>query len=173
MNTRNQAALLVATLTSSLALSAPIDAVAAPTTTGYSNAIDKCQAFAPGTSSLLRFRVSGVQNVGSTSVTVACSFPLNAYDSVASVTVQALTVFFQNGTAAPVSVSCSMLTGNYITGFGTIESQTIEIAANSNNAVYYGENGPYDVYAIGLNCSLPPNVTIAATQIEYGNTETN
>ena len=166
MNVMNHVAILTAGI--GLVLGATVPAYA---TIGHfysSNAVDKCQAFTPGISNTIRNRVIGAQNVGTATIAVACVFELDQLYGQGTVTTDAIYIRFDNGDASQVSVSCTLLPGSEGT-YGTAVNQTVVIAAGANGGVTF--TGPWNDYGIGVNCSLPPNVTIASTIIKYKNAE--
>jgi len=167
MNVMNHVAILTAGIGLLLGATAPADA-----TIGHfysSNAVDKCQAFTPGVSNTIRNRVIGAQNIGTASIAVACVFEMEQLYGQGSVTIDTVTIRFNNGDAAQTSVSCTLLPGSDGT-YGTAVNQTAVIAAGANGSVSF--SGPFTgLFGIGVNCTLPPNVTINSTVFRYQNAE--
>lgn len=164
MNNFSKLATLAAGVGIVLAVSAPAHA---QTFSRFisSNAADKCAAFSARIPDTLRYRVSGVENVGASAIVVACDFPLNLQDSANPGQVTNVSEYFLNGNTVAVDVSCTLLPGDYIRGFGALEGQTINILPGEIGSVSY--SGAYDVYAIGLNCTIPSKVIIAHTTLDY------
>jgi hypothetical protein len=162
MNMTFRVALMTAGVGLALGLSAPAKA------TGYyvsSNAVDKCQAFTPGVTNTIRNRVIGAENVGANAIAVACNFELAEVYGGGSVTTDDVHLYFKNGGSSNVTVSCSLLPGNVEDGFGTVVSDSVELAADATGSVDFA--GPWQVFGIGVTCNLPPHVTITETLIRY------
>jgi hypothetical protein len=147
-----QAAALVAALGGLLA---PVSSTQAAEVGHFvsSNAVDKCQAFTPGITNTIRNRVIGAENVGASPIAVASVFHLS--------------ISFASTNPAPVTVNCTMLPGSKaFDGIGTAVNQSVDLAAGSGT----GElefTGPWSVFSIGINCTLPPNVTITGLVHRY------
>lgn len=158
----NKAALVTLAIGMAMGYAAPALA------TGYyvsSNGVDKCQAFTPGVTNTIRNRVTGAENIGSASIAVACVFELSQVYDQGAATVDTVYVYFKNGDDAAVSISCSLLPGNLYAGLGTLEAKSMDLAAGTQGYMQF--DGPHDVFGIGVNCTLPPHVTIAETVIRY------
>ncbi len=152
-------------LTASLGLA--LGAVTPAHATDYflsSNGPDKCAAFTPGVTNTVRNRVSGTQNVGASPIAVACVFELKELQGAGTVTTDDVSVYLRNDSAVAVDVSCTMLPGSGT--FGTAETKVVALGAGggTGSALF---NGPYEVYGIGINCTLPSDVTIYQTIIRY------
>lgn len=163
-------AILTICLGLALGMSAPANALGRFIT---SNAVDKCQSFTPGVSNTIRNRVAGAENVGAAPIAVACVFEMNEIAGGGAVDVNSLRIYFLNGSAAATTVTCTKLSGSSAPGFGAIGgSQTVSTAsmpAGGTGFVSFGaETG---VFAIGVNCTIPQNVTIATTNIVYTDDE--
>lgn len=136
-----------------------------------SNAVDKCQAFTPGPSNTIRNRVSGAENVGSTPIAVACVFELDEVYAAGSVTVDDVTVYtYNNGSAtgSAATVSCTLLPGNYQSGFGTATTRTGTPPPSGNASIQFSALA-LDAYALGVNCTVPANVVISHLVLRYRN----
>lgn len=167
MTIMNHVAILTAGIGLILGATAPAYAV------GHyysSNAVDKCQAFTPGISNTIRNRVIGAQNIGTTAIAVACVFEMEQLYGQGSVTIDDVQLTFTNGDAAQTSVSCTLLPGSDGV-YGTAVNATVVIAAGAQGNVSFA--GPFTgLYGMGVNCTLPPNVTINTTIFRYQNAET-
>ncbi len=162
MNIMNRTALLTLAIGAAMGFAAPASA------TGYyvsSNGVDKCQAFTPGVTNTIRNRVTGAENIGNVPIAVACVFELAELYGAGTVSVDDVYVYFKNGGSGPISISCSLLPGDLYEGLGTLESSSVDIAAGAVD--YINFSGLYEVYGIGVNCTLPPHVTITQTVIRY------
>lgn len=159
-------ALITTGLGLALGLSAPANAIGRFIT---SNAVDKCQAFTPGVRNTIRNRVAGAENIGPDPIAVACVFELNELSGGGSVDVSNIQIYFLNGSAAATTVTCTKLTGSSAgSGVALGGSQTVttpSIAAGATSSVSFAAVG--SVFAVGVNCTIPQNVTIAQTRIEY------
>lgn len=153
-----------------LALGASTSAMAVVGHYISSNGPDKCAAFTPGVTNTVRNRVSGAQNVGGQPIAVACVFELDEIYNQSTVTIDTVRIYFLNDNAGAVDVTCTLLPGvsGLSGGFGTAVTQTVSVAGTGGtNSVSY--SGPWDVYGMGVNCTLPSNVTIFHTVIRYQN----
>ena len=159
----------VAMLSTSLGLALGISAPASAETGHYvsSNAVDKCQAFTPGVTNTIRNRVVGAENVGANPIAVACAFELSEMYGASSAIVDNVIMYFRSSNLAPIDVSCSLLPGDHANGLGTVTNNTVSVPAGGNASINFA--GPHSVFAIGVNCIIPPNVTIVQTVIRYRN----
>ena len=134
-----------------------------------SNAVDKCQSFTPGVTNTIRNRVAGAENVGTQTIAVACAFELSETYGAASAIVDEVEVFLKNGSAAEVTINCTLLPGTTWAGdgVGTLVTQSVTLAPGAADSVSY--SGPWSVFGIGVNCNLPPQGTIQGTVIRYRN----
>jgi len=157
----------VAMLGTGLGLALGVSAPAFAETGHYvsSNAVDKCQAFTPGVTNTIRNRVIGAENVGANPIAVACVFELSELYGAGTPIVDTVALYLRNGNLAPIDVSCSLLPGDMVDGLGTVSNSTVTVAAGANGLVSF--TGPYNVLGIGVNCNLPPNVTIVKTIVRY------
>lgn len=162
MNSTMRITILTAGLGLALGAVAPAQAVGHFVT---SNGPDKCAAFTPGNTNTLRNRVSGVQNVGAAPIAAACVFELDEISGGGSVTTDRVVIYLRNDSASAVNVNCTLLPG-YAGSFGTAENVVVPLAASggTGNAIY---TGTWNVFGMGVNCTLPSDVTIYRTLIEY------
>ncbi len=167
MNILTRVTILTAGLGLALGAVAPAHAIGRYIT---SNGPDKCSAFTPGISNTIRNRVSGAQNVGASPIAVACVFELNEISGGSSVNVSVVNIDMRNDGVSAVNVSCSMLPGSGT--FGTAVTKVVALAGSGGTG---GANfaGSWDVFGIGVNCTLPTDVTIYQTLIEYTDDGTN
>ena len=159
----------LATALFGLALAASPAAMAEQSHYVSSNGVDKCQAFTPGVTNTIRNRVAGAENVGTQTIAVACVFELSETYGLGTATVDSVAVAIKNGSAAPMTVSCTLLPGDYLYGNGTLVTQSADIAPGSTGSITYTNGAPWNYYGIGVNCSLPPQATIVFTVIKYRN----
>lgn len=142
-----------------------------------SNAVNYCQAFTPGPSNTIRNRVIGSQNVGKTSIAVACNYATvtNTNDS-SDQTMDAIYQVFSNGSKAPVTISCTLLTGTPGDGyFGDVYSstRTLELAPGAVDYIQFtGMDNPEQTPSlnssmVGVNCLLPPLVTMTEVELVW------
>lgn len=130
-----------------------------------SNAVNYCQAFTPGPSNTIRNRVVGAENVGASPIAVACNFHSMTNGTGTSPT--GVEMWFSNNSAAPIQITCTLLTGwqgqggtnqytvtkttGMIPGGGTVQDFLFWGVADNPNAgaTTLGSN------LIGINCTLP------------------
>ena len=99
----------LATALFGLALGASQTALAEQSHYVSSNAVDKCQAFTPGVTNTIRNRVAGAENVGTQTIAVACDFELSETYGLGTATVDNVFVYIKNGSAASMTVNCTLL----------------------------------------------------------------
>jgi len=163
-----QAAILTTAVGLVLGMSAPAHAEL-----GFyvsSNAVDKCQAFTPGISNTIRNRVVGAENSGTATIAVACVFELQEVYGAATVITDDITVSFRNNGTTPTTVTCTLLPGTLGASLGVAVTQTtgsMPVGGGASTTF----TGPWSVYGIGVNCSLPPAVILNHTVIRYRNDE--
>ncbi len=140
-----------------------------------SNAVNYCQAFTPGVSNTIRNRVIGLENVGTTGVAVACNFTTEHNTNDASDQhIEELIQVFYNGSANPVTITCTLLTGTTL-GFSSGDSysstKTLNLAAQTAYyLVFTGNDDPQQKPTlsnsnVGVNCILPPHVLMTDVEI--------
>jgi len=133
-----------------------------------SNAVDKCQSFNPGTSDTFRKRVVGVENVGPTTA-LSCVFELEEIYGGGPVWVDTVQMFFRNNDTVAQSVTCTILPGNTYNGLSTASSKTLVVNAGATDIMSF--QGPYNVWSIGVNCSVPQFVVVNHTVVFYRNAQ--
>lgn len=136
----------------------------------HSNASDKCHAWSPGATDQIRSRVAGIENIGNDTEAVACVYEVTEDYYNPGFVVDQIKLYFRNGAAAaPATVSCTLLPGNHVAGFGIAVNEDVEIGAGSTGHVAF--NGTWTQKGIGVNCSLPPRVTIAHSRLTFRNAD--
>jgi hypothetical protein len=133
-----------------------------------SNAVDKCHSFTPGAANTIRNRVVGAENIGSDTIAVACVYELTEDYSKDSAVVDDITLYFRNAPSnSPVSVSCTVLPGSWVFGLQTARNDSVIIPSGAVDSIKF--TGPWVAYGFGVNCNIPPNVTIAHTVLRFRN----
>lgn len=172
-------ALKLGLLTSGLALSMHMTAAQAVVATHEfrSNAVNYCQAFTPGPANTIRNRVIGAENVGTASISLACNWHSMTNGGAGVTNPTLLEVWFSNSSAAPITVTCSLLTGFQGDPSKYIKTKTTaSIPANSagqqpldftsaDNPV----TGASDLgnQLIGLNCTMPTGAIMNDTYLDW------
>jgi hypothetical protein len=133
-----------------------------------SNAVDKCHSFTPGAANTIRNRVVGAENIGSATIAVACVFELTEDYDKDSAVVDDVTLYFRNADGRdPVDVTCTLLPGSWVFGLQTALSQSVNVAGGAVESIQF--TGPWTSYGFGMNCNLPPLVTIAHSVLRFRN----
>lgn len=127
------------------------------------NPAARCQGALPAFETAIRKRPLAVQNEGSKASFVTCSFEVDAY--AAENGVLALDTYFTNTTAAPVSLTCTAVSG-FAGGTNEFSSQTVSLVPGTQTEVFWeaGDftNGLFDGL-ISISCALPPGVGVNDT----------
>lgn len=173
MNTILKTGLLAATFGLATHM-APAEAAVA-THYFYSNSVNYCQAFTPGISNTIRNRVLGAENVGGSAIAVACNFHWMSNGGTGSTNPTSFTMYFANNGDAPITVTCTMLTGYQSQG-GTnqyaVTKTTGSIAGGGNSQgslSFTSSDNPNSgattlgAALIGVNCTLPTGAVINDT----------
>lgn len=150
---------------------------AAATHQTWSNALNYCGAFTPGITNTIRNRVIGVENVGSAPIAVACNYASFFNGAPGNTSLHTVNVYFTNNSAAPVQVTCTLLTGtsgSISSGSAYAVTKTVPIAAGSAATTGWtvADNptaGAVDLgnLMVGVNCNLPSNVVMSATNLRW------
>ncbi len=176
MNTSFKTGLLVASI--GLAMSAGNANAAVANHQFISNAVNYCQNFVPGAGSQIRNRVIGVENVGGTTP-VACNFHAMFNGATTSLPPRQLDVWFSNNGTAPITVTCTLLTGYQGEGGTTqyaVSKTTAPIApggTSQQRALWTPADNPVagstnlGNYLIGINCSLPTGAVMNDTYLDW------
>jgi hypothetical protein len=133
------------------------------------NATGLCQGALPNFETNLRKRPSGVLNISTTTnAFVSCSTTQNFFLTETGSAAVLLGALLTNATAAPVNVSCTMVTGLNYLGFEspTQYPKTFTVPANSSiEGVWSTEddNGgePFPA-SLNLSCNLPAGIEIGS-----------
>lgn len=122
------------------------------------NAAARCQGNLPVSDTSLRKRPLAVQNEGATAAFVTCGFEVDAYASDAGVS--ALDVNFANSSAAPISVTCTAVSG-FANGTNEFVSKAVSIPANTTEQTdLFWEASEFSQGLfeglVSISCNLPP-----------------
>lgn len=131
------------------------------------NATNYCQAFTPGISNTIRNRAAGVENVGTSSIAVACSIDsiakvLNSAGVYISGATTSMSLRFTNGSAQPVTIPCTALTGSW-DAVVVASNKTLTLDPGASGSIFYSsvDTGENRTVAINFNCTLAPNVILS------------
>ena len=170
MNINGQNGIITATLTAGLGLIFASGAAGAITKTrGFDqNATGICQSALPVFDGQIRKRPLAVQNEGTTSAFVSCSF----MTPEKGVGVREILLYADNNTGSPVDISCTLVSGVSKYSVPTYHPQTITMLANSGINLFAwssGDNGGanFDDYALNVSCNLPVGTGLSFSQIVY------
>ncbi len=143
----------------------------------FSNAVNYCQAFTPGVSNTIRNRVIGSQNVGTAPIAVACNFPLTNNGASGNTDLSGIIMFFSNGAATDATISCTLLTGTSAgisAGASYAVTKTATVTAGAANVLSWSNadnptpaSTDFGSVLAGVNCILPPQMTMSATVIQW------
>ncbi|MEP6634166.1 MAG: hypothetical protein ABJA62_08140 [Luteimonas sp.] len=125
----------------------------------------------PVFASQLRKRPLALQNEGTASAFVNCSL-MSTDRSVDGV--DAVVVTADNNTAAPIDITCTLVTGLSKMGTPQFFPQTITMPPNSggltNEFVWsptLNDGKPFDNFSINLSCNLPVGAGIGITTSQF------
>lgn len=139
----------------------------------YSNAVNYCQAFTPGVSNTIRNRVIGSENVGTAPIAVACNFATPDNGAPGQTNLNVVEAVFSNGATTDATVSCTFLAGTsagVTSGSAYTVTKTVVVPAGTANYLLWDNTdnptaGATDFgnFLVGINCILPPKMTLGAT----------
>jgi hypothetical protein len=135
--------------------------------TNNQNATGACQSALPVFDGQIRKRPLAIQNVGTASAYVSCSFMTPAHGTG----VNSVNLIAENNTGTAVDVSCTLVVG--VSKLApTYFPKTITLPANSglNSFTWTAANNggvPFDSYAISASCSLPVGTGLSLSQLFY------
>lgn len=132
----------------------------------HQNATAVCQSALPAFDGLIRKRPLAVQNEGTGTAFVTCSFIGN------NATTRRLSLYFINNSAAAQNVSCTMVDGfdTGSTNFGTKSVSVVANRANQANIAWDAATDNANVnYSdlVNVSCQLPPGTGINDTYNYY------
>ena len=130
-----------------------------------------CQSFEPGVTNTLRNRALGVENVGSSTLGMACSFEPQTTASASSgipTSYTSLDLWF-HGTPGQV-VTCTVLTGHYWSASSFMSKSVTLNASGDGSLVWNSATTNWSTttgkYGLSATCMLPPGVW--ATNSHFG-----
>lgn len=152
---------------------AAVSSVPASAQTTHANASQpsaRCQGALPAFETQIRKRPLAVQNEGSSTSFVTCSFEFDAAESAAGA--ELVDTYFTNGTAVDKTVNCTAVTG---WSGGTNEYVSLSTVVPANSA---GEANPFWLAEdfegggmasglVSISCNLPTGVGINDTYVYW------
>ena len=135
------------------------------------NATGSCQSALPVFDGQIRKRPLAVQNEGSASAFVTCSFAGTASGVGATRSISRLLVFADNNTDNAASLTCTLVDG--LSGSSpTYTPKTIALPLNStlNSFSWTAEDdngGDNFFYTVNISCNLPVGTGLTLTYLEY------
>ena len=129
-----------------------------------SNASGVCQsAFSAGAGAVVRTRPLAIQNEGASNAFVTCSVPYNE-DAGEQPNAMGFGAYFVNNTAAPVDVSCTLVSGTPRIGANYVVKETTLPPGDVQEFIAFFPadlpDAPATIFAPNLSCGLPPGVGI-------------
>ena len=139
----------------------------------YSNATGVCQAALPAYEGQIRKRPLAIQNEGTASAFVSCSFAGTSTGVGGLRSIQSLHLFADNNSAVSVSLTCTLV--DSISGYTTAPTfitKTITLPANSKLVQlqwYAGldNDGDNFIWTVNTSCNLPVGVGLTASYVEF------
>jgi len=145
--------------------------------TSFSNAVNYCQAFTPGVSNTIRNRVIGSENVGTAPIAVACNFATQMNGAAGNTQLHDIAIYFSNGGTTDATMSCTFLAGTSAgVSSGAAYTVTKTALVPAGNAYFLSWDATDNPTAgstdfgnllVGVNCILPPKMTLGATVISW------
>lgn len=153
-----------ATIALGALFSAPTAQAAVTGASMHFNGPAVCQAFTPGPTNTIRNRVLGAENVGTSTVNVACD--LISRLSTGSTALTGVSMWFSNNNpSGTITVTCTVLTG-YQTGPNQAFTRTANVTVGSQSNISFAPTDfgssltEFPGYLAGVNCALPPGGVI-------------
>ncbi|MEP6634666.1 MAG: hypothetical protein ABJA62_10715 [Luteimonas sp.] len=149
-------------------ISAPVQAADEVNEVG-ANATSNCQGALPNFEGNIRKRPLAVQNEGTASAFITCSFSTQ-YDTADINQVGYFTLFFNNQTASAKNVTCTGVAGYASNLTNTFISKNVSVAANSEGEIDFvpADNGGQGYYPlVNVSCNIPVGVGIADTYVGF------
>jgi hypothetical protein len=130
-----------------------------------------CQSFEPGVTNTLRNRALGVENVGSSTLGMACSFEPQTTGGTPGVptSYNSLTLWF-HGTAGQV-ITCTVLAGHYWSS-SSFMSQSVTLGASGDGSLTWNSSTTNwatttGKYGLSATCMLPPGAWATNSHFAY------
>jgi hypothetical protein len=164
---------LAATFAALTLAAAATYSVPATAQTIHSNASQpaaRCQGALPAFETAIRKRPLAIQNEGTSNSFITCAFEFDAGNAIDNSALMVDT-YFTNNTAAPVSLTCTAVTG-WQTGDNEFVSVTevIQPGQQSGDMVWFAEDFAGGGMASGLvaiSCNLPVGVGVNDTYVYW------
>lgn len=159
-----------------LALNAEDAAAGVTQHSSVANAVNYCQAFTPGPANTIRNRVVGSENVGPNTMNVACNFHSVNNGALTATNPTSLWMYFSNNSGAPITISCTLMTGWQGSPTAYAVTKSVEVGAGSQavkflnwTAVDNPTPGATDLgnRLVGVNCTLPVGAVINDTYVNW------
>jgi hypothetical protein len=170
MNINGQKGIITATVTAGLGLMFASGAVGAVTSARAfnQNATGFCQSALPVFDGQIRKRPLAIQNEGTASAFVSCSFMSPDHN----VGVKEILLYADNNTGSAVDISCTLVSGISHFNVPTYHPQTITMPANSGlNLLAWtqADNGgvKFNDYALSVSCNLPVGTGLSFSSIFF------
>jgi hypothetical protein len=155
---------LAAAVLASTALHAP-EAGAVPVTRDFvSHGVANCQSALPVFDGQIRKRPKALANEGSATAFVTCDFE---HSPNTLQQVFAVVVLFINRNDAPVTVSCTMVSGLGNDTFVPTVTRSVLLTPGDLSGISWSaaDNGGVNLSTPAMSCGLKPGVEIAATRL--------
>ncbi|MBB6599243.1 hypothetical protein [Luteimonas sp. MC1825] len=157
-----------AALTLAVAATYSVPATAQTSHANASQPAARCQGALPAFETAIRKRPLAIQNEGNASSYITCGFEFDAGAAIDNSAIL-LDTYFTNTTTAPVSLTCTAVTG-WQTGANEFVSRTEVIApgAQSEDMFWYADDfvgGGMASGLVAISCNLPVGVGINDTYI--------
>lgn len=146
------------------------DAYAADVTWHQSSTMSgNCQSFEPGVTNTLRNRALGVENVGSATAGIACSFEPQVTTGDAPTSYNMLMLWFQGPVGAVVN--CTVVAGHYWSR-STFLAKSVTLGADGSgqitwNAATTGWDTTTNKAGLSATCNLPSGVWATNSHFWY------
>ena len=134
------------------------------------NAVSHCQGNLPASETTLRKRPLAVQNEGTTSAFITCSFSTQ-YDGEDIREIGGFGVFLNNKSATPKTVSCTGVAGFDSNTTNVFLNKSVVIAAAGEGTIFFTsvDNGGDGFYPlVNLSCNVPAGAGITDTYVTFG-----
>lgn len=136
------------------------------------NAPGRCQAFTPGPTNTVRNRVVGSENIGAP-MAVACDFE-TTFSEVSTNPILIDMWFSNNGTAGPITVNCTMLSGWQGAPGAVLVNKSVSVTNIEQSEISFSPDDTPDTsdtdlgfLLVGVNCTLPTHAVINDTYVYW------
>jgi hypothetical protein len=150
-------------------LAAPAQAAVETNEVG-ANAVSHCQGNLPASETTLRKRPLAVQNEGTTSAFITCSFSTQ-YNSADLREIGGFGVFLNNKSATAKTVTCTGIAGFDSNTTNVFVNKSVVIAPAGEGEIFFetADNGGDGYYPlVNLSCSVPAGAGITDTYVVFG-----